>query len=291
MSALQQSAGALPAADQDGDEEWEDLQDDDVADFLHLDASYTTPADAVKAFADGAGVEWIGSVDGALMRHRVVRGGDGTGVIEQAVFVTGLLERMLVCAWYQAGPDGQAQASENILAALDVLHSAIRPVVEADVRAFRPDYTAAVLEAFRETPEPHCAGTPVFGWRTFHTVEPETTWDDIVDTATWNSSVVFDSWHQEDTIPELEPGRLASLLTRRSVPLVLCSKCGNPITDRHPRWTGVWASPGDEGGPLCDRSLVAARKAPRYPSPRLSRLTDGEFGDPHLPTGADVIGA
>ncbi|AJF70417.1 hypothetical protein [Streptomyces vietnamensis] len=278
--APRQPASALPASDRD--EDWEDSEDY-VSDVLHLDATYATPADAVKAFLDGVTVEWIGSVDGARMRHRVARGGDGREAIEQAVFVAGPLERMLVCAWHQAGPEGQTRMSEDVLAVLDVLQSAIRPVVEAEVRKFRPDYTAATLEAFREAPEPHGTGMPVFGWRTFHAVEPDTTWLEAIDTAAWNSSIALDNWHRENAIPELEPAPLANLLRRHDVPLVLCAGCGEAITDRHPRWTGTWMSLDSDGGALCALSLEPRSEPLRHPSPRFSWLTDNEFGDPHHP--------
>ncbi|MFG2841091.1 hypothetical protein ACGFYE_39640 [Streptomyces zaomyceticus] len=278
--APRQPSSALPAPGQE--EDWEDPEDY-ASDLLHLDAAYATPADAVKAFLDGLTVEWIGSVDGARMRHRVVRLGDGREAIEQAVFVAGPLERKLVCAWHQAGADGQARMSENVLAVLDVLHSAIRPVVEAEVRKFRPDYAAATLEGFREAPEPYGTGVPVFGWRTFYAVEPDTTWLEAIDTAAWNSSIALDNWHPDYAIPELKPASLANLLRQHGVPLVLCAGCGEAITDRHPRWTGTWMSLDSEGGALCGLSVVPRTGLPRHPSPRFSWLTDNEFGDPHRP--------
>ncbi|MFE1499830.1 hypothetical protein ACFW89_32685 [Streptomyces albidoflavus] len=280
LRAHRQPSSVLPTPDRD--EDWEDPEDY-VSEILHLDATYATPADAVKAFLDGVTVEWIGSVDGARMRHQVVPGSDGGGAIEQAIFVAGPLERMLVCAWHQAGTEGQDRMSENVLAALDLLHSAIRPVIEAEVRKFRPDYTAATLEAFREAPEPHGTGIPVFGWRTFHAVEPDTAWMEAIDTAAWNSSVVLDNWDGEYAIPELEPVPLANLLRQHCVPLVLCAGCGEAITNRHPRWTGTWMSLDSDGGALCARSLEPRSEPPRYRSPQFSWLTDGEFGDPHHP--------
>jgi hypothetical protein len=134
--------------------------------------------------------------------------------------------------------------------------------------------------SFHEAPEPNGPGTPVFGWRTFHSVGPDTTWDDTIDTATWNSSTMMSSFiGDSDDVRELQPLQLARLLREHGVPVVLCAGCGDPITDRHPRWSGVWVSPGNDSGPLCE----APTPALQLPAPRLGWLTDAEFGHPHQP--------
>lgn len=51
------------------------------------------------------------------------------------------------------------------------------------------------------------------------------------------------------------------------------------ITDRHPRWAGIWVTPDSEWGPLCgdpEARPVAA-------NPLLGALTGQEFGAPHRP--------
>jgi hypothetical protein len=40
------------------------------------------------------------------MRHRVLLAVDGTAAVEQAIFVGGPLEEILLCAWHQAGSRG-----------------------------------------------------------------------------------------------------------------------------------------------------------------------------------------
>ncbi|MFE7116124.1 hypothetical protein ACFU99_11960 [Streptomyces sp. NPDC057654] len=79
---------------------------------------------------------------------------------------------------------------------------------------------------------------PLFGWRLLHPVGPDTTWEETVDTATWNSSTTMSGWFV-DRVPELQSAELARLLRRHDVPVLFCADCGNPITDRHPRWVGV----------------------------------------------------
>ncbi|MEU4729611.1 hypothetical protein [Streptomyces sp. NPDC023588] len=205
---------------------------------------------------------------------------NGSAVVEQAVFLDGDLEKMVLCAAHQAGEEGQEQLQKGVLSVLDALHTVIRPLTEARVREVRPDYTAAVLESFSEPPEPHGPGTPVFGWRTFHSIGPDTTWDDTIDTATWNSSLAMSSWIGEfDDVPELQTPHLFRTLRNHNVPVVLCVNCEKPITDRHQRWAGVWVTPGSECGPVCETPAPS----PRRPSPKLGLLSDDDFGDPRRP--------
>ncbi|UXY33231.1 hypothetical protein [Streptomyces sp. HUAS TT20] len=276
-STSPQQAGAQPA---DGEADWESLPDEDFDPLSALADRYPTPADAVKAVQAGEPVEWIGDVEGATMRHRVLLADNGEAVVEQAVFLDGTLEQMVLCAAHQAGEHGRDQLHTGVLAALAALHTVIRPIVEAGVRKVRPDYTAAVLESFHEAPEPNGPGTPVFGWRTFHSVGPDTTWDDTIDTATWNSSTMMSGLvGDSDDVPELQPPQLARLLHDHGVPVILCANCGDPITDRHPRWSGVWVSPSNDSGPLCEAPVPALQR----PAPRLGWLTDAEFCYPHQP--------
>ncbi|MGY3341080.1 hypothetical protein ACVW0K_007273 [Streptomyces filamentosus] len=279
-SASAQQAGSPPAEEEP---EWEGHLEADGEEFtplLSLTTRYPTPAHAAKAAEAGDQVEWIGHIDGARMRHRVMLGAHGEAVVEQAVFLDGDLEKMVLCAAHQAGEEGQEQLRAGVLSALDALHTVIRPLTEAHVREFRPDYTAPVLESFSEAPEPHGAGAPVFGWRTFHHIEPDTTWDDTIDTATWNSSLALSRWLGDfDGVHDLEAPQLARVLRDRGVPVVLCAGCEKPITNRHPRWTGVWVTPDSESGPVCEspgRPLWG-------PGPELSLFSDADFTDPHRP--------
>lgn len=139
-------------------------------------------------------MEWTGSIDGSTMRHCVLLADDGTAAVEQTVFVGGPLEEILLCAWHQAGEQGREALEAGVLAALDDLHAAVRPVLEAEIREVRPDYTAAVPQSFREEPEPHGPGMPVLGWRLLHPVGPDTTWEDTRDTAAWNTSQTMSGW-------------------------------------------------------------------------------------------------
>ncbi|MFJ3099060.1 hypothetical protein [Streptomyces hydrogenans] len=267
----------------EGEPDWEDVLEvgeEEFAPLLSLTTQYPTPGHAAKAVEAGDQVEWIGDVEGAKMRHRVVLGAHGEAVVEQAVFLDGDLEKMVLCAAHQAGEEGQAQLRAGVLSTLDALHAVIRPLMEAPIREVRPDYTAAVLESFSEPPEPHGAGAPVFGWRTFHRIEPDTTWDETIDTATWNSSLALSSWVGEfDDVRELQAPELARALRDRGVPVVLCANCGMPVTNRHPWWAGVWVTPGSESGPVCETPGRALRR----PAPKLSLYSDTDFTDPHLP--------
>ncbi|MFF3350360.1 hypothetical protein [Streptomyces sp. NPDC002779] len=259
---------------------WDEAPEEDIDLLGALAERFPTPVDAVKAVQAGEPVEWIGDIEGVKMRHRVVLANNGEAVVEQAVFLDGALEQMVLCAAHQAGEHGRDRLHTGVLAALDALHTVIRPIVEAGIRKVRPDYTAAVLESFHETPEPNGPGTPVFGWRTFHSGGPDTTWDDTIDTATWNSSTMMSGLiGDSDDVPELQPLQLARLLRENGVPVILCAGCGDPITERHPRWSGVWVSPSSDSGPLCE----APTPALRLPAPRLGWLTDAEFGHPHQP--------
>ncbi|MFF9336915.1 MULTISPECIES: hypothetical protein [Streptomyces] len=260
--------------------DWDDAPQEDIDLLGDLAERFPAPADAVKAVQAGEPVEWIGDIEGAKMRHRVVLADNGEAVVEQAVFLDGALEQMVLCAAHQAIEDGREQLHTGVLAALDALHTVIRPIVEAGVRKVRPDYTAAVLESFHEAPEPNGPGTPVFGWRTFHSIGPDTTWEATIDAATWNSSTMMSGLIGDaDDVPELQPLQLVRLLREHGVPVILCADCGDPLTDRHPRWSGVWVSPSNDSGPLCE----APTPALRLPPPRLGWLTDAEFGHPHQP--------
>lgn len=272
------TAPAQPAGFELAD--WDDFpqEEPDLPDAMA--ARFPTPADGVKAVQAGESVEWTGSVDGSTMRHRVLLADDGTAVVEQAVFVGGHLEEILLCAWHQAGERGREMLGAGVLAALDDLHTVIRPVLEAEIREVRPDYTAAVPQSFREEPEPYGPGMPVFGWRLLHPVGPDTTWEDTRDTAAWNTSQTMAGWlGYYDHVPELQQAGLADLLRKHDVPVVLCADCGQPITDRHPRWTGVWVTPDSEHGPVCGEPHAA----PATGKPLLGTFTDQDFGSPHRP--------
>ncbi|MER8235805.1 hypothetical protein [Streptomyces sp. NPDC094049] len=277
-----QQASSPPA---EWEPEWDGAPEDeeDEEEFVPLRSladQYPTPAHAVKAVASGERVEWTGDIDGAKMRHRVMHDATGAAVVEQAVFLDGDLEKMVLCAAHQAGEKAQEQLQEGVLSVLDALHAVLRPLTEARVREVRPDYTAAVLESFREAPELHGPGTPVFGWHTFHSIGPDTTWEDTIDTATWNSSLAMSSWIGEfDDVPELQIPQLVRRLRDHDVPVVLCAHCERPITDRHPRWAGVWVTPDSENGPVCE----TAAPSPQRPAPRLGLFSDDDFGDPHRP--------
>ncbi|MFI1510203.1 hypothetical protein [Streptomyces sp. NPDC020597] len=260
--------------------DWDDAPQEDLDLPEAMAERFPTPADGVKAVQAGEPVEWTGSVDGSTMRHRVLLADDGTAAVEQAVFVGGHLEEILLCAWHQAGEQGREMLEAGVLAALDDLHTVVRPVLEAEIREVRPDYTAAVPQSFREEPEPHGPGMPVFGWRLLHAVGPDTTWEDTRDTAVWNTSQTMSGWlGYYDHVPELQRTGLADLLRKHGVPVVLCADCGQPITDRHPRWAGVWVTPDSEHGPVCGEPHAA----PVTAKPLLGTFTDQDFGGPHRP--------
>ncbi|MEU3226801.1 hypothetical protein ABZ695_27075 [Streptomyces sp. NPDC006976] len=259
--------------------DWDDAPEEGIDVIDAFAERFPAPEDAVKAVQAGERVEWTGGIDGSTMRHRVLLADDGTAAVEQAVFVGGALEEILLCSWHQAGEQQWDLLEAGVLAALDDLHTAVRPVLEADVRKVRPDYTAAVPHSFREEPEPHGAGMPLFGWRLLHPVGPDTTWEDTRDTAAWNFSETMSGLGYYDHVPELRAAELARLLRHHGVPAVLCAKCGKPVTNSHPRWPDVWVAPDSELGPLCgepEARPVAAK-------PLLGTLTDRDFGSPHRP--------
>ncbi|MFF1546018.1 hypothetical protein [Streptomyces sp. NPDC058291] len=258
--------------------DWDDAPEEGNDPLEAFAERFSAPVDAVKAAQAGERVEWTGEIDGSRMRHRVLVADDGTATVEQAVFVGGSLEELLLCAWHQAEERESLEA--GVLAALDDLHTVIRPVLEAEIREFRPDYTAAVPQSFREEPEPYGPGMPVFGWRLLHPVGPDTTWEDTRDTAAWNTSQTMSGWlGYYDHVPELQRTGLVDLLRKHGVPVVLCADCGLPITDRHPRWAGVWVTPDSEHGPVCGEPHAR----PIAGKPLLGTFTDEDFGGPHRP--------
>lgn len=249
-----------------------------------LRTRFSTPADAVDAVRSGETVEWAGSDDdGSGMRHRVLAADDGTAVVEQAVFLGGRQESTILCAWHETPEQERPGLEKRILGALDDLHTAVRTVLEEDIRTFRSDgsdgYTAPVPEAFCEAPELHCAGIPLFGWRVLHQLTAGTTWEDTVDPATWNSSLAIGGWSGDfDHIDAVRLEGFAELLHRHGVPVVLCALCGDPITSRHPRWPGVWTGPRGDG-PLCEEAGTDSAA----PTPQHGWYTDSMFGFPHQP--------
>ncbi|WLQ69387.1 hypothetical protein [Streptomyces glycanivorans] len=237
----------------------------DADEFYPLRDRYPTVQDAVQAAEAGEDVEWQGDIEGLPMRHRLVLTG-GQPVIEQAVLTGWPLDAMIRCAWLQS--DTHANTEKAILATLNELHEVLRLLLEEEIRAVRPDYDAAVLTAFAEPTED--GGLPTFGWRARYPVTDELTWADACDTAAWNMSVCFDAFHPAiENVPEVGEQAMAARLRGHGAPLFLCRGCHRPLTDRHPRWTGVWAAP--EGGPLCE-------SAGEDTSP-----DDDEFGHPHQP--------
>ncbi|MCX0241828.1 hypothetical protein [Streptomyces drozdowiczii] len=260
--------------------DWNDASEEGVDVIDAFTERFPTPVDAVKAVQAGECVQWTGGIDGSTMRHRVLLFDDGTATVEQAVFVGGPLEELLLCAWHQAGEQRRDSLEAGVLAALGELHTAIRPVLEAEIRKVRPDYTAAVPQPFREDPELYGPGMPVFGWRILHPVGPDTTWEDTRDTAAWNTSETMSGLlGYYDHVPELQQAGLAAVLRKHDVPVVLCVDCGQPITDRHPRWMSVWVTPDSEHGPVCGYPRAARVTA----KPALGTFTDHDFGGPHHP--------
>lgn len=81
---------------------------------------------------------------------------------------------------------------------------------------------------------PCCPGRPLprrESWRLMHRVSPEPVWDDTLDVALWNSSMVIGDWSgMYDHIDEVRQGGFADLLRRHGVAAMLCAKCEKPIT-------------------------------------------------------------
>ncbi|MFJ8405770.1 hypothetical protein ACIQ9K_35585 [Streptomyces microflavus] len=246
---------------------------------------FASPAGAAAAVREDKRWEWVGCIDGSRMRHRILASDDGTAAVEQAVFLGTTQEGAILCAWHET-PDGERPAlKKNILSALDRLQGALRPHLEAEIREGRDDdYTALVPEAFCDAPEPYGAGIPLFGWRILHPVTPETTWEDTLDIALWNSSIAIGDWSGHyDHVDEISLDGFTRLLRHHGIPAVLCAECERPITSRHPRWPGIWATPTDEGG---GASCEGKGTGPFPPAPRLGWYTDSEFGTPHQPQSA-----
>ncbi|MFF4858627.1 hypothetical protein ACFY2N_27465 [Streptomyces rubiginosohelvolus] len=274
-------AAAYEADHYDEDPEYGDDENFPVSEFQ---AQFGRPADAVAAVRAGEQWEWVGCVDGSRMRHRILMSGEGTARVEQAVFLDTAQEGPILCAWHETPENQRALLERKVLRALDSLQSALRPHLEAEIRAARgDDYTALTPEAFSGTPEPHGAGIPLFGWRILHLVTPETTWEDTLDIALWNSSMALGDWSgYYDHIDEVRQDGFTSLLREEDVPAVLCAQCRKPITSRHPDWPGIWTTPSDDGGgPACEGPGRGV--APRLPEPRLGWYSDREFGLPHQP--------
>ncbi|MYW09988.1 hypothetical protein GT034_16750 [Streptomyces sp. SID2563] len=280
--AVLQAKRSLPAEAHDWDDDdsdWDDDEDFPMSDFR---AQFASPADAVAGTRAGKPWEWVGCVDGSRMRHRILVRDDGAAVVEQAVFLGTVQEGAILCAWHEAGPDSRPLLEKNILNALDSLHEAVRPHLEAEIREVRgEDYTAVVPQAFMESPEPYGAGVPLFGWRILHPVTPDSTWDDTLDVALWSTSIAVGGWAGSyDHIDEVRADGFTALLRRHNVPAHRCAECKKPITSRHPRWPGIWTTPTDEGGgPAC----AGTGSGPYPPEPRIGWYTDSEFGEPHRP--------
>ncbi|WP_331756485.1 hypothetical protein [Streptomyces microflavus] len=265
--------------------DWEaEYCDDEDFPMSAFQAQFARPADAVAAVRAGERWEWIGCADGSRMRHRILASDDGTAVVEQAVFLGTVQEGAILCAWHETPEDERPLLEKSILSALDCLQGALRPHLEEEIREGRgDDYAALVPEAFSDAPEPHGPGIPLFGWRILHPVAPETTWDDTVDIALWNSSLAMDWSGHYDHIDEVRRDGFTALLHRHDVPAVLCTGCEKPITSRHPRWPGIWVTPTDEGG---GAACEGTGTEPFPPAPRIGWYTDSEFGTPHQPQSA-----
>lgn len=80
--------------------DWDDDSEEGNDPLVAFGERFSAPVDAVKAVQAGERVEWTGEIDGSTMRHRVLVADDGTAAVEQAVFVGGLLEELLGCAWH-----------------------------------------------------------------------------------------------------------------------------------------------------------------------------------------------
>ncbi|MFD9545455.1 hypothetical protein [Streptomyces sp. NPDC060022] len=108
-----------------------------------------------------------------------------------------------------------------------------------------------VLSAFAE-PSDH--GAAKVGWHARYPVTEGLTWQDTRDTAVWNLSGCFDLSAPIIDIPQLGRLAIAARLRRNGAPLTVCRGCDLPLTDRHPRWTGVWVGPD---GPRCEEPAVS----------------------------------
>ncbi|MEU0110652.1 hypothetical protein ABZ313_35550 [Streptomyces sp. NPDC006251] len=270
-----------PAAEAEGlldEDEWDEYEDDEDRDiFHHFTKDYPTPADAVRAARSGEQVEWHGRIEGGLMRHRVLA--DEDPVIEQAVFMDGFLASAACCGWIQA--QDRAKAERGILTTLTELHSICRPVLEAEIRAARPGYRARHLHAFSEAAVDTPIGFPRFGLRTTYAAREVAVWEQTRDPATWNMALSFASFLGfDEKIPELTRDALTARLQRNGVPVNRCARCGVPLTNRHPRWNGVWTCPIAEIGTLCEVS------SDPYENDGVYMFSDGDFGYPHQPAPA-----
>ncbi|MEU5297972.1 hypothetical protein [Streptomyces umbrinus] len=264
--------GEFLSDDEEYEEEYDGVEDRDI--FRQFIQLYPTPGDAVRAAGAGEQVEWHGRIDGGMMRHRVLGGENPT--VEQAIFIDGFLASAACCGWLRA--QDTAKAESGILTTLAELHDLCRPVLEAEIRTSRPAYRAQELHAFSEEAADSPLGFPRFGLRALYPAGQLTDWEQTRDPAAWNMSLCFSSFaNYDEEIPDLARDALTARLRRNGVPAIRCARCGMPLTDRHPRWSGVWTCPIAEIGPLCE---VASDV---YDHDGIYMFTDADFGQPHQP--------
>ncbi|MBD3933947.1 hypothetical protein IF129_20605 [Streptomyces chumphonensis] len=172
------------------------------------------------------------------MRHQMIATQRGA-TVEQAILLDFSLAAAVKCGWLQSEDRGRTR--DSVLAELQQLHDTLRPSLEAEVQADRPDYRAKGLEAFAEE-DPH--GYPRFGWGARYAVSEVRHWNDTCDIAAWNMGVRFAFLSPStDHVPELHPAALHVKLRLRGVPLIVCDACEYPITSRPPRWPGGVGNP------------------------------------------------
>ncbi|MER5884563.1 hypothetical protein ABT160_12100 [Streptomyces sp. NPDC001941] len=75
--------------------------------------------------------------------------------------------------------------------------------------------------------------------------------------------------------------RAVEVLRGHGVAAVSCAACGEPVTDRHPVWPGVWVDLLEESGPVCPEHDGAAGRDGGHP---VLDLID--IGGPHRVDGA-----
>jgi hypothetical protein len=76
---------------------------------------------------------------------------------------------------------------------------------------------------------------------------------------------------------------LTERLRCHGVPAALCKGCGSCITDRHPRWNGIWFTPAAEVGAMCGQPVTSAETS-RF-GVGVHGFGDQDFGHPRQPAG------
>jgi hypothetical protein len=228
-------------------------------------ARFPTVADALAAARSGQDTS-VQMGDQLRSRMQVIADSDGQGGVVETVHYLDYLD-VLDTALLNAALDGDPNAAALTAATVRWVTGALKepagwlPAARADqeVTAEEVESLAATEVVTISAPPRDGGRAPVVGVREVTRVSGSETWDECDPEAYWAVLVFNDAIQFKHA-----PTSFAQALIGAGARLVVCSRCGEYLSNGFREWPDRWCSLDDQG-PLCQHPSPSHRPVPHVP--------------------------